>query len=376
MNNYEINYNQMGGTIFICESENCNFSTGNLPWLEAERILKDHYSECGHGGTTISCDDCKFTTGNVIGLKEAERILDAHHLDCGHGDISSNRFPFAKSCQLFVKLQLNHLGMQSRLIQIRRKANLEGIFNSTENDKKIDYHVTLLQIYINTQHPKFQLLLTNKDQICNKINNNFIKAFRGDSFIPGALEKFGRYLVQNLSINDKTFNKYVNAKRDFYTYLNDLFGWPTSSVDSQYSPRAGVIIDGKRFFVDNKPFYWIPEFYLTPDIGGTPKNNFMPHISVLNISQHGQPITVKDIAGYSDNVVIPNPITIDVEFNIKSSISYHKIIDPNHKIIHPNDCDESDTCEIDGEFIILVNIKTHFIKNNSYIISLIRGCNT
>lgn len=330
MNNYKINYNQTGGTTFTCNED--NFTTGNLSWPKAKSRINDHY------------------------------------LDWGHGDISSNRFPFAKSCQLFVKLKLNHPGMKDRLRQIRRNASLEGTFNSTENDDNIDYHVSLLQIYINTQHPKFQLLLTNKDQICNKINNNFIEAFREDGFIPGVLEKLGdSYIVQKLSINDETFNKYVNAKRNFYTYLNTLLGNATH-IDSQYSPRNGVIKDGKRFFVDSEPFYWIPEFYLTPNIYGIPINNFRPHISVLNISQDIQSIQPEDIASYSNNVDLPNPITIDNEFNIKSSISYNRFIEPSG-------IRSSEIRSSDGNWNTLVNIETYFPVTHS-IISLIRGCNT
>ena len=331
MNNYKINYNQTGGKTFNCPQG--DFTTDDLSHPEALAQIITHYR------------------------------------DWGHGDISRNRFPFAKSCQLFVKLKLNHEGMKYRLSQIRRNANLEGQFNSSGNDDNIDYHVSLLQIYINTQHPKFQQLLTNKDQICNEINNNFIHAFREEYFRPGALEKLGdSYIVQKLSIDDHIFNKYVNAKRNFYTYLNNLLGHPTSSEDSQYSPRDGVIKDGKRFFVDSEPFYWIPDFYLTPNVHGTPINNFRSHISVLNISQHSQPITIQNIASYSNNVVIPNLITIDNEFNIKSSISYNRFIEPSG-------IRSSEIRSSDGNWNTLVNIETYFPVTHS-IISLIRGCNT
>jgi hypothetical protein len=117
MNNYKINYNQTGGKTFTCPQG--DFITDDLPHSQALTQIITHYR------------------------------------DWGHGNISRNCFPFAKSCQLFVKLKLNHQGMKYKLSQIRRNANLEGTFNSTENDDNIDYHVSLLQIFINTHIQNF-----------------------------------------------------------------------------------------------------------------------------------------------------------------------------------------------------------------------------
>jgi len=345
MNNYKINYNQIGGTTRKCGI--CGFSTGNLQSWEANTRIQGHYLDLGHG---------PLLPGNLI-------------------DISKNRHTFEKSCQLFVKLKLNHPGMKDILKQIRRKASLNGAFNSIENDNYIDYHVSLLQIYINTQHPKFKDFLDIKDVICNQINSYFIEAFREDSFIPGALEKLGdNFIVQKLSISNETFKKYDNAKTNIYNYLNTLFGYSEYTL-SQYSPKQGVIKNGYRFFVSpdfdgyeiRQPFYWIPEFYFTPksDDGDVKlQNNFKPHISVLNTTQHSKVIQLSDIDRY--RIDLPNPITIDNEFNIESSITY------NNKIVDAYLV--SQTISKEGYWNTLAKQDSYFPLPT--IKSLIRRCNT
>ena len=345
MNNYKINYNQIGGTNMKCGI--CGFETGNLQVWEASKKIKSHYLDWGHGGLL------------------PEKLID----------ISNNRHTFEKSCQLFVKLKLNHPGMKDILKQIRRKASLDGAFNSMENDNDMDYHVSLLQIYINTQHPKFKYFLDNKDDICNQINSYFIEAFREDSFIPGALEKLGdNFIVQKLSISNETFKKYDNAKTNIYKYLNTLFG-NSQYTPSQYSPKQEVIKNGYRFFVSPdidgyeilQPFYWIPDFYFTPKIDESDvklKNMFKPHISVLNTTQHSKEIQLSDIDSY--RIDLPNPITIDNEFNIESSITY------NNKIV--DTYLDKQTISKEGYWNTLAKLDSYFPLPT--IKSLIRRCNT
>jgi len=291
------------------------------------------------GGRFYTCGMCSFRTNDLYGE------LIPHYRDWGHSknqeDMKKNNLPFNNQCQIFVKLKLNHIGMKNKLNEVRRNANLNGEFNSKEYDSKMQYHVSLLQIYVNIKHPKFRKFLDNKDKLLKLINEKFLKAFYNKSFEPLNLESLGEnFIVQKLQVNDRTFLDYVNAKRSFYAEFNKLLGKNTNE-DSVYYPNPDTAATGKRFFLDNEPFLFIRDFYLTPnDPESVPTNNFMPHISVLSTKEHGLSVSDEKINSFIQNVNIPNPINIDQEFSVISEISINKnSIDPN--IIKESDKESS-----------------------------------
>lgn len=296
-----------------------------------------NYSHIGSGFYT--CGMCSFRTNDLYGE------LIPHYRDWGHSkiqeDMKKNNLPFNNQCQIFVKLKLNHIGMKNKLNEVRRNANLNGEFNSKEYDYKMQYHVSLLQIYVNIKHPKFRKFLDNKNKLLKLINEKFLKAFYNKSFEPLNLENLGEnYIVQKLQVNDNTFHEYVNAKRGFYADFNKLLG-STTNQNSVYYPNPDTAATGKRFFLDGEPFLFIRDFYLTPnDSVGIPTNNFMPHISVLSTKGHGSSVSDEKINSFTQNVNIPNPINIDQEFSVISEISINKnSIDPN--IIKESDKESS-----------------------------------
>lgn len=325
---------------------------------------KINYSHIG--GRFYTCGMCGFRTNNLYGE------LIPHYRDWGHSknqeDMKRNNLPFNNHCQIFVKLKLNHIGMINKLNEVRRNANLNGEFNSKENDSKIQYHVSLLQIYVNVRHPKFRKFLDNKDKLLKLINDKFIKAFYNKSFEPLNLESLGEnYIVQKLQVKYKTFIDYVNAKREFYSEFNKLLGKATNQ-DSVYYPMPDVAATGKRFFVDNEPFLFIRDFYLTPnESDGKPSNNFIPHISVLSLKDHGIKVSDQQIKSYTQNVNIPNPINIDQEFSVISEISI------NEKSIIPGLIKESDKIRTDNYWHILAHKEDYFLDN---IVNKIKFCNS
>ena len=326
--NYNINYSHIGGRYYTCP--NCGFQTSNLP--------NSLYDE-----------------------------LFPHYQDYGHGDVTKNRTPFFKHSQIFVKLKLNHIGMKNKLNEVRRNANLNGEFNSIENDTKMQYHISLLQIYFNIRHPKFRTFLNNKDKLLKLINEYFISAFYNKSFQPLDLEILGEnFIVQKLQVNDKTFLEYVNAKRKFYADLNKLLGNATNE-DSVYYPKSDIQAKGKRFFVDGLPFLFIRDFYLTPnDSAGIPTNNFIPHISVLSMKDHGLTVSDEEIRSFTENVQIPNPISINNEFSVISEISI------NQKSIDTDIINDTDVIRINQKWHTLGYREDYF---SNKLREIIKSCN-
>lgn len=286
------------------------------------------------------------------------------------GNLTKRNQPFLNHCQIFVSLKLNHPGMKHKLNEIRRnarkKSKVSGVFNSEENDANMQYHVTLLQIYVNVNHPKFRTFLDKKEELLTKINTNFLAAFVNESFTPLTIKKLGdKFIVLDLSINDETFYKYVNAKRDFYTMLNEILSEKPRTKDSYYFDKDKRVT-GTRFFFDNQPFLFIKDHYLTKNgSNGKPINNFIPHLSVLSL----QDIVIEEenISELKEGVSIPDPIDISGEFSIKSNISIH------NKSKDEEYLNESDVISNDGTFSQLAFREDYFLN---YLVNLIKYCNS
>lgn len=327
-------------------------------------MYKINYNQIGG---MIKCPNCDFKSSDFFNK------MIPHFRDFGHGDVEKNNQPFYKHCQIFVNLKLNDIGMINKLIQIRRNARKKvvttGTFNSEENDAKIEYHVTLLQIYVNIRHSMFRRFLGNKNELMDIINKNFLAAFGNESLIPSKLKKLGdKFIVLNLGIDDKTFQKYVQAKRDFYGELNKILGTqkPRYEVSSYFDKDKKVT--GLRFFFGDEPFLFIKDHYLTKnDANGRPKNNFIPHISVLNLQDTGTDIKDEQISEFKEGVEISNPIKINGKFSIKSNISTHnKNID--EKFLLSADKVGND------EFFVKLAFKEDYFVN--YLVHLIKSCNS
>ena len=125
--------------------------------------------------------------------------------------------------------------------------------------------------------------------------------------------------------NENIAQKYNEAKIKIKKFLDRILGVPEEK-DSDYTKSNGKIIEGKRYFIDEEPFYFISNFYITDVF-------FNPHISILEIVNFQE-----DDQTFLDNLshLLPstydlfvninhpplNPIiTVDNEFNIKTTLS-------------------------------------------------------
>ena len=298
---------------------------------------------------------CPITGKKFTGSNMTTSGFRAHLFDNGYdyGNTRRTRSFFSGST-LFVQLELNHIGMINKIENIRKTLKDKLSKDSKLIDK---FHITLLKIDFNKNHPQWNKIKQKIDSFIEMINLIFLNVFNNGAFEIASFSRFSKYIALDLKIPDQIAQKYNEAKFKVKKYLDSILGM-SEEIDSNYTNPGGKLIEGKRYFIDEKPFYFISNFYITDVL-------FSPHISILEILDFQE-----DDQVFLDNLshILPstydfyfkknqpplNPIiTVDNEFNVKTTLSSY---------------------DSNSHLFVTSNEKTSYYANNKQL--LIYSCNS